>query len=225
MFEGEWRHRLIDGAYSIKAAGIFQADPGYFAGRDGADSPTAKTFRGVDSDRRPVRYQRQMGMGLDRSFDDRQPVPVRLSARAIRSRSFDPFQTGVAAEGVSQLYLTGAGERSYFDIRSIYYYGFSEQDIQAKFRSSIRCWIIRTCWRNRSLGGEFSYKFNLTEPDAATGRIRRHHPERRRTLAPATTPPIPPCRQLPAARHPGNLHAILRPRPTGAAPSSPTTAR
>ena len=45
--------------------------------------------------------------------------------------SFDPFHTGVAAEGVSQLYLTGAGDRSYFDIRSIYYYGFSGHDIQA----------------------------------------------------------------------------------------------
>ncbi len=29
--QAEWRHRLMDGAYSIKAAGIFQQDPGYFA--------------------------------------------------------------------------------------------------------------------------------------------------------------------------------------------------
>ncbi len=35
--------------------------------------------------------------------------------------AFDPFQTGLASEGVSQLYLSGAGDRSYFDIRSIYY--------------------------------------------------------------------------------------------------------
>ena len=30
LLEGEWRHRLIDGSYSIKAAGIFQQDPGLF---------------------------------------------------------------------------------------------------------------------------------------------------------------------------------------------------
>ena len=37
----------MSGSYSIRAAGIFQQDPGYFASRDGADSPTAKTFRGA----------------------------------------------------------------------------------------------------------------------------------------------------------------------------------
>ena len=33
---------------------------------------------------------------------------------------------------MSQVYLTGAGDRSYFDIRTIYYYGFSGQDVQAQ---------------------------------------------------------------------------------------------
>ena len=28
--QAEWRHRLLNGSYSIKAAGIFQADPGAF---------------------------------------------------------------------------------------------------------------------------------------------------------------------------------------------------
>ena len=37
----------MDGSYSIKAAGIFQTDPGYFADRDGPSSPTANTFRGA----------------------------------------------------------------------------------------------------------------------------------------------------------------------------------
>jgi LPS-assembly protein len=31
LFKGEWRHRLLEGSYTIKAAGIFQQDPGYFA--------------------------------------------------------------------------------------------------------------------------------------------------------------------------------------------------
>src|SRR6185369_7724825 len=47
LFEADWRQRLIEGSYSIKAAGIFQADPGYFANRDGPQSPTANTFRGA----------------------------------------------------------------------------------------------------------------------------------------------------------------------------------
>ena len=47
MFQGIWRQRLMDGSYSIKAAGIFQTDPGYFANRDGPNSPTANVFRGA----------------------------------------------------------------------------------------------------------------------------------------------------------------------------------
>ena len=57
LFQGEWRHRLMDGAYSIKAAGIFQQDPGYFAARDGVNSPTAASFRGA------VQTAGQFGLG------------------------------------------------------------------------------------------------------------------------------------------------------------------
>ena len=56
LLQGVWRQRLMDGSYSIKAAGIFQTDPAYFANRDGPDSPTANTFRGADPDRGPVRH-------------------------------------------------------------------------------------------------------------------------------------------------------------------------
>ena len=38
------------------------------------------------SDRRTVRAERQMGVGLDRPIGDRHPVPVRLSAQAIQRR-------------------------------------------------------------------------------------------------------------------------------------------
>ena len=76
--------------------------------------------------------------------------------------AFDPFQTGVASEGVSQLYLTGAGERSYFDIRSIYYYGFSELDNQAQIPIIHPVLDYSNVLEQQVLGGEFSYKFNLT---------------------------------------------------------------
>src|SRR5215469_8968829 len=41
VFQGVWRQRLLEGSYSIKAAGIFQQDPGYFANRDGPNAATA----------------------------------------------------------------------------------------------------------------------------------------------------------------------------------------
>ena len=42
---------------------------------------------------------------------------------SIRATPLDPFQTGMT-EGTSQLYLTGKGDRSFFDIRAQHFYGY-----------------------------------------------------------------------------------------------------
>jgi LPS-assembly protein len=148
LFQGIWRQRLLDGSYSIKAAGIFQLDPTYFANRDGPDSPTARSFRGVIQTAGQFALTDKWVWGWTGLLmtDTQFLYDYQLTNSSARSI---PFQTGIASEGVSQLYLTGAGDRSYFDIRSIYYYGFSEQDIQARFRSSIRFSTIRTCSSSR----------------------------------------------------------------------------
>ena len=78
------------------------------------------------------------------------------------SGAFDPFQTGLASQGVSQLYLSGAGQRSFFDIRSIYYYGFSEEDNQAQIPIIHPVLDYSNVLGQQVLGGEFSYKLNLT---------------------------------------------------------------
>jgi LPS-assembly protein len=161
LFQGEWRHRLMDGAYSIKAAGIFQQDPGYFAARDGANSPTAASFRGA------IQTAGQFGLGdhwvwgwtgilvTDSQF-------LNDYRRSQFTQSFDPFLTGIAAEGVSQVYLTGTGDRSYFDIRSIYYYGFSQLDVQSQLPVIHPVLDYSNVLAQQVAGGEFSYKINLT---------------------------------------------------------------
>ena len=161
LFQGEWRHRLMDGAYSIKAAGIFQQDPSYFAARDGANSPTANSFRGA------VQTAGQFGLGdhwvwgwtgilvTDSQF-------LNDYRRSQFTQSFDPFLTGIASEGVSQLYLTGTGDRSYFDIRSIYYYGFSQLDVQSQLPVIHPVLDYSNVLAQQVAGGEFSYKINLT---------------------------------------------------------------
>jgi LPS-assembly protein len=161
LFQAMWRERLMDGSYSIKAAGIFQTDPGYFANRDGPDSPTANTFRGAIQTAGQFALTDKWVWGwtgllmTDTQFLYDYQLGQFLS-------SFDPFHTGIATEGVSQLYLTGAGDRSYFDVRTVYYYGFSGQDVQAQIP-----WIhpvidYFNVLPQPLLGGEFSYKFNLT---------------------------------------------------------------
>ena len=72
----------------------------------------------------------------------------------------DPLKSG-GLETVTQLYLTGRGERSYFDARAMYFYGLSAADVQSQIP------IIHPVidYRNKPaqpvFGGEFSYRANL----------------------------------------------------------------
>jgi LPS-assembly protein len=161
LVEGEWRHRLLDGAYTIRASGIFQADPDYFAGRDGPDSPTAHTFRGeVDSAGQFAINDKWVWGWTGLLMTDTQfmyDYQIKQFGAA-----FDPFQTAVTSQGISQIYLSGSGERSYFDVRSIYYYGFSEVDNQAQIPIIHPVLDYSNVLGQQVLGGEFSYKLNLT---------------------------------------------------------------
>ena len=161
LFETVWRQRLLEGSYSIKAAGIFQTDPGYFANRDGPDSPTANSFRGAIQTAGQFALSDKWVWGWTGLLmtDTQFLFDYQLSQFI---GQFDPFHTGVAAEGVSQIYLTGAGDRSYFDIRSIYYYGFSGQDIQAEIPYIHPVLDYSNVLGQPILGGELGYKVNLT---------------------------------------------------------------
>ncbi len=161
LFQGMWRQRLMDGSYSIKAAGIFQQDPGYFANRDGINSPTANVFRGAIQTAGQFALSDKWVWGWTGLLmtDPQFLFDYQLSQFL---GSFDPFHTGVAAEGVSQVYLTGAGDRSYFDIRSIYYYGFSGADVQAQIPVIHPVLDYSNVLPQSVMGGELSYKFNLT---------------------------------------------------------------
>ncbi len=161
LFEADWRHRLLDGSYSIRAAGIFQADPGYFADRDGPDSPTAKTFRGSIQTAGQFAINNNWVWGWTGLLVTDTQFLFDYQLRQFSS-AFDPFQTGVASQGVSQLYLSGAGVRSYFDVRSIYYYGFSQQDVQSQIPIVAPVLDYSNVLAQPILGGEFSYKFNAT---------------------------------------------------------------
>ena len=60
----------MNGSYSIKAAGIFQADPGAFdervTPRSGDNDPGDRAVPRQHRHDRPVRAQQQLGVGLGR---------------------------------------------------------------------------------------------------------------------------------------------------------------
>ena len=107
----------------------------------------------------PVRAERQMDMGLGRRPAVRLLFHVRTTgwpSTGIRWASFLSLPT----EAISQLYLTGVGNRSFFDARTIYYLSFSgNQDKVPVIHPVID---YSNVINSPIFGGEFSYKTNFT---------------------------------------------------------------
>ena len=186
--------------------------PGYFANRDGREQPHRSTFRGA------IQTAGQFAMndmwvwgwtGLLMT-DTQFLFDYQLSQF---TGSFDPFRTGVAAEGVSQLYLTGAGERSYFDIRTIYYYGFSELDNQKQIPIIHPVLDYSNVVAAAGLRRRAQLQVQSHEPHASGRGVQRHHPGRRRSEPMRVQQPSRPHpEQLPAAWHCRHLYARVRRR-------------
>ena len=161
LLQGEFRQRLLTGAYSIRAAGIYQLDPGYFANSGGVAAPGDRNFRGSVESEGQFAINDKWVWGwdsvllTDKTFlSDYNP---RLSAYHYTNT------LGAAANsGISQIYLSGKGDRSYFDIRSIYYYGFSTADVQTQIPVIHPVIDYDYTVNHPVMGGELGYNFNFT---------------------------------------------------------------
>ena len=157
LMQGEFRQRLLDGAYQIRAYGIVQQDPGAF------------NVGGV-----PLAGDRELRGGVETkgqfSLNDRWVwgwEGVALSDYAFLqdyrlSQYRDPYSSflNLPTEATSQLYLTGVGNRSYFDARAIHYLSFSGNQSQVPVVAPV---IDYSNVFNRPIfGGEVSYKTNFT---------------------------------------------------------------
>lgn len=153
LMQGEFRQRLMDGAYQIRAYGINQLDPGAYAGQVGD-----KTWRGGVDTKGQFAINDKWTWGWDAVAlsDYNFLYDYRLSMYKDPYQSFLNLQT----EAVSQLYLTGVGNRSFFDVRTIYYLSFSGQQSQVPVIHPV--WDYNNVINQNILGGELSYKFNFT---------------------------------------------------------------
>src|SRR3954454_23956191 len=153
MLQAEFRQRLLDGAYQIRAYGLDQLDPGAFAGQ-----PGDRQFRGAVDTKGQFALNDKWVWGWEGVllsdyyfFSD-----YRLAQYKDTLGSFLSLPT----EAISQLYLTGVGNRSYFDARTIYYLSYSGNQAQVPVVHPV---IDYSNVLNRNLlGGEFSYKTNFT---------------------------------------------------------------
>lgn len=124
FLDAEWRHQLLTGSYNIRASGIFQSDPNAFQfPPNGAGN---RQFRGSLDSAGQFYINEQWRFGWDVSLmSDRWfQQDYRLPSTTISSNYF--------REVTSTAYLTGQGDRGYFDLRGYYFQGLSRYDIQAQ---------------------------------------------------------------------------------------------
>jgi LPS-assembly protein len=160
MMQAEFRQRTVNGAWMIRGAGIFQQDKDEFIRGDGTTTPGYRTFRGSLESSGMFALNQKWVWGWDGVLLTDQTFFQDYNV-SIRQTNLDPFQNGLT-EGVSQLYLTGKGNRSYFDIRSIYYYGYSQFDNQKEIPIIHPVMDYSYVIGQPVAGGELSYKVNLT---------------------------------------------------------------
>jgi len=161
LMQAEFRQRLINGAYEIRGYGIDQLDPGAFAG-----APGDRTFRGAIETRGQFALNDKWVWGWDGTLLSDKSFFQDYSLSVFRN----PLQSFLTTptEATSQLYLTGIGNRSYFDARTLYFYGFSGSDIQGQI-PVVAPVIDYSNVLNRSVfGGELSYKGNFLNLNRST---------------------------------------------------------
>jgi len=153
MLQGEFRQRLTDGSYQVRAYAIDQLDPGAFAGQ-----PGDRQFRGGIDTKGQFALNDKWVWGWDGVFlsDYAFFNDYRLAQYRDPMSSFLSLPT----EAISQLYLTGVGNRSYFDLRSIYYLSYSGNQQQVPVVYPV--FDYSNVFNYPILGGEVSYKTNFT---------------------------------------------------------------
>jgi len=152
LLQGEFRQRLIDGSYQIRAYGIDQLNQSAYAGQ-----PGDRQFRGGVDTKGQFALNDKWVWGWDGVllsdyyfFSD-----YRLAQYKDPLGSFLSLPT----EAISQLFLTGVGSRSFFDARTIYYLSYSgSQDKVPVIHPVID---YSNVINSPIFGGEVSYKTNF----------------------------------------------------------------
>ncbi len=157
--EAEFRHRLETGTYSILGSGIYQAEPSQFPAYPAGTGN--RNFRGSVETQGKFFINPRWSYGWDVTiFSDK----YFLQDYNIRSNSLG---TDYIKESISTAYLTGQGDRSFFDLRGYRIEGLSQfdfnkqQPLVAPVLNYNRT-IAVAPGSTYGIGGEVNFDFNLT---------------------------------------------------------------
>ena len=151
LVQGEWRQRLMTGAYQVRASGIFQLDKGAFDLGPGRDSVGMRDFRGSLESAGEFQINKRWLWGWDGTL---------LSDRLF------PIDYGIgrfgSTEVMNRLYLVGQGDRSYFDLRGMSFIGLSEFDRNGEQPLIHPILDYSYIFGKPVAGGELGFKVNFT---------------------------------------------------------------
>ncbi len=161
----EFRQRFANGLYYIKATGIDQLNPSKFLaapyGAGDRDLRGSITTKGEFA----ITDQWKFGWNIAAFSDKYYPFDYSIPADTLSSNYF--------TESISTLYLTGQGDRSFFDLRGYYIQGLSSHDIQAQqpvvhpvldYNKTVDIDPLVS----HGIGGQLEFDFNLTSLSAAS---------------------------------------------------------
>ncbi|HEY0328089.1 MAG TPA: LPS-assembly protein LptD [Rhodopseudomonas sp.] len=157
LMQGEFRQRLLDGAYQIRAYGIDQLNPDSSAL---IGTPGQREFRGAIDTKGQFALNDKWVWGWDGVLmtDKTFFIDYRLAQYKDTLGTF----LSQSNEATSDLYLTGVGNRSYFDARAFYFQGFTGYDVQSQIPVVLPVIDYANVFNRPILGGEVSFKTNLT---------------------------------------------------------------
>jgi LPS-assembly protein len=158
LLQGEFRHRLEDGQYTIRAAGIWQLDKNYFID---SSNPGFRDFRGEIESTGKFNLSSNWAWGWDAIAVSDATFLSDYKIQSLQARNPDPFGAALT-EGVTQLWLTGRGERSFFEARGMHFNGFSTADVQGQLPNVLPVIDYNRVFDQRVFGGEVAIKANLT---------------------------------------------------------------
>jgi LPS-assembly protein len=169
LLRGEFRDRLENGDFTIRAAGIDQLDKSYFNSGlyGGGPTPGFRDFRGSIESSGRFSLSPQWNWGWDAVGITDPTFFQDYKIRQLQAVSIDPLVSQLT-EAVNQIYLSGRGDRSFFDIRAIHYYGLSQADVQGSLPTIHPVMDYSYTLDQPVFGGELSYNTNFTSLSRTT---------------------------------------------------------
>ena len=159
LLQGEWQQRLVDGAYLVRGSGLFQLDKDVFL-NNGVPTPGYSDWRGSVETSGQFNLSNKWVWGWDGTLlSDKtyfQDYGLSKSAQTANALRLTPDHA------LSQLYLAGRGERSYFDARALYFYGFSLSDDQKQIPVVHPVMDHDYVFKYPVMGGEAGFRNNFT---------------------------------------------------------------